>query len=158
MNLYELTEAYRQVVQLIDDGAEGLEDTLDSIADSFEVKSDNIVKVIRTKEAQAEAYKNEAARLTEKRKTEENAVKRLKEYLEGGLQAIGKRKVKGELFTVAIQKNPPSLHVINESYIPTSFFVPQDPILNKKELMEELKLGHEIHGAELRQGESLRIR
>ena len=40
MNLYELTDSYQKILQLIEDGGEGLEDTLESITDAIEEKAD----------------------------------------------------------------------------------------------------------------------
>lgn len=158
MNLYELGHNFIEVQHLIDEGAEGLEDTLEAIQASREDKYQAIVHIIRNAEAAAEAFKNEAARLTDKRKVEENKVARLKKYLEESLIATGSRKEKAGLFTVAIQKSPPSLNVIDESFIPVGYFEPQPDKLNRKELLEDLKQGDEVRGAEIVQGEHLRIR
>lgn len=158
MQLYKLDQNYYQVMQLMDDGVEGLEDTLEAIEGSQENKYENIVKLIRMEEAIAEACKNEAVKLTDKRKSAESKVSRLKSYIEGSLISTGKRKSKAGLFTVAIQNNPPSVEVFDDSMIPEGFFVQQEPKLNRRELLEELKLGHEIPGVQMKQTESLRIR
>ena len=55
MNLYELTGAYLQIQNMIEEGAEGLEDTLESIQDALEDKADGYGRVIRNLEAQAKA-------------------------------------------------------------------------------------------------------
>ena len=47
MNLYELKEAYLKVLDLIENGDEGLEDTLESINDTIEVKAENYAKIIK---------------------------------------------------------------------------------------------------------------
>jgi hypothetical protein len=67
-------------------------------------------------------------------------------------------KVKGELFTVAIQNNPQSVEVLDESKIPKDYFVEQPPKLKKHLLLASLKQGEEIAGVELKQSRSLRIR
>ena len=74
------------------------------------------------------------------------------------LEKCGKTKIKGEIFTVAIQKNPASVDVLDETEIPKEFFVEQAPKLDKKTLLQHLKNAEQIPGAELRQSQSLRIR
>lgn len=156
--LYELTDDFKQVQQMIEEGHEGLEDTLESIGLAIEDKLENIGKVIKNIEGEIEAFKAEEKRLAERRRTLENEVKNLKLYAEEQLKATGQKKMKSGVFTFAIQKNPPSVRITNEELIPKEYYVPVDPKLDKKKLKDLLKDGEEIPGVELVQGESLRIR
>lgn len=158
MRLYDLSQNYRQVLDLIEEGDERFLDTLESIDEAIEDKVENYGKLIKSVEAGIEGLKAEEKRLAERRKFMENSVKRMKENVEQSMISTGKKKIKGPLFTFTIQKNPPSVEVIEERHIPQGFWIPQEPKLNKKELLEELKLGHEVPGVELKQSESLRIR
>lgn len=158
MYLYELTSNYMQVLDMIEDGNEDFLDTLESIEESLEYKVENYGKVIKSLEANVEGLKTEEKRLAERRKFMESSIKRMKSNVEQSMIATNKLKIKGDLFTFSIQKNPPRLEVLDDSQIPEGFFIPQPPILNNKELLEELKLGHEIPGATIAQGQSLRIR
>ena len=158
MRLYDLTNNYRQVLDLIEEGDEHFLDTLESIDEAIEDKVENYGKVIKSVEAGIEGLKGEVKRLTERIRFMENSTKRMKKNVEESMIQTGKKKIKGQLFTFAIQKNPPSVEVLDERWIPDGFWVPQEPKLNKKEIMEELKLGHEVPGVELKQTESLRIR
>lgn len=158
MKLYELTADFQTIQSMIEEGQEGLEDTLESIELAIEDKLENIGKVIRNLESEANAFKEEEKRLADKRRSLENEVKNLKQYAEMQLKATGERKVKAGLFTFAIQKNPPSVVINDEKLIPERFYVPVEPKLDKASLKEMLKEGAEIPGAELVQGEGLRIR
>ena len=71
--------------------------------------------------------------------------------------ATGKRKFKTPLFGFGIQKNPPSLNVLDESKIPEEFWIEQQPKLDKKAALAYVK-ENEVDWAELSQTESLRIR
>ena len=157
MRLYELTDAWQQVHALAQDG-EDVTDTLDSITDGIEDKVEGIAKVVKSIEAEAKAIKEEETRLADRRKAMENRAKQMKQYAEESMRAVGMNRIKGALFTVAIQKNPPSVEVLDEGDIPEGYWVPQPAKLDKKELLEGLKLGHEIPGATIKQSESLRIR
>lgn len=158
MRLYDLSNDYKQVLALIDDGQEGLEDTLEALNDAIEDKVENIGKVIKTVEAETAGLKAEEARLADRRKSLEANVKRLKEYAYQSMLDTGNKKIKGQLFTFSIQKNPPSLEVLDDAIIPKSFYTIPQPVLDKTAIKEELKLGHEIPGVQLKQGESLRIK
>ena len=157
MHIYEMSSRYRQVLDLIEEGDERYLDTLESIGDLLEDKVENYGKVIKSVEAGIEGLKAEEKRLAERRKFMESSVKRMKQNVEESMIQTGKKKIKGQLFTFAIQKNPPSVEVLDEKHIPQGYWTPQEPKLNKKEIMEELKLGHEVPGVELKQTESLRI-
>lgn len=161
MKLYNLTEAYQLLLDNISNGEEGMEGILETLEDAIDNKLESIAKVIKTLEGEVTVYKQEEKRLADRRRSIENNIKRLKAYAEESLESVGKDKVKGELFTIAMQKNPPSVVVHDESIIPEGFFVPQPPTLNKRELLaviSELKDGNVIKGAELVQKRSLRIR
>ncbi|MBX8938515.1 siphovirus Gp157 family protein [Enterococcus gilvus] len=157
--LYKLADSYNQVVDMadrLDDGT--LRDTLDSIKDAFDVKAENVAKAVKEIEGQANMIDEEIKRLTKRKTTMKNNAKSMKVYLQEQMEAIGKRKVQGELLTVAIQKNAPSVKIESEQYIPEGFYVPQPSKLDKTQLKNELKNGLEITGVELVQTESVRIK
>lgn len=158
MRLYDLSAAYQQIQSMIEDGQEGLEDTLHSLNDAIEDKAVGYAKIIRNLEGQAKAIKDEESRLADRRKSLENNVKRLKESLEQNMIDTGIKKLKTELFSFNIQKNNPSVGVLNESAIPRKYFIYQDPLLNKKSILADIKDGKEVPGVEIKQGESLRIK
>lgn len=159
--LYELTEMYQNISNLIEEDAdnETLEKALDEITDSIQIKAENMAKLIKSIEGNINALKDEEKRLQAKRKALENKVVNIKEYLENQLKAMGLKKVQGNLFTVSIQKNPQSVNILNEDLIPEQFKkVVTTTKIDRKELLAALKEGQEIEGAEIKQTESLRIR
>ena len=158
MNLYELTDSYLKLQQKIEDGGEGLEDTLESITDAIEEKAVGYGKVIKNIEAQIEAIKIEEKRLSDRRKSLESSVRRLKDSLYESMKLTKTKRIKSELFTFNIQNNPPSLNIENEDAIPFEYYQPQAPKVDKKELLNAIKNGLEIEGVSIKQGESLRIR
>lgn len=157
MNLYELTQNYLQVLEIAENG-DDLADTLEALEDAIEVKAENTAKVIKQLEANAEMLANESRRLSERKSAIENNVRNLKRYLQEQLDKCGKSKIKGEIFTVAIQNNPQSVDVLDESLIPSTYFIQQAPKLDRKELLTHLKAGEEIAGVTIKQTKSLWIR
>jgi hypothetical protein len=162
VKLYQLTDEWNAILQALAEAETPEEEAaaherLASVADSLETKLENIAKIRATLLAEAEAYKAEAARLTARRISRENAADRLKRYAESGMREAGLREVKGEVFTLKIQKNNPSVLVTDEKAIPAPFWIEQEPKLDKRSLLDALKSG-EVPGAEIQRTESIRIR
>lgn len=156
--LYELNTAFQEVQSLIEDGQEGLQDTLESIELSIEDKLENIGKVYRNLEGEVAALKAEEKRLADKRKSIENNIDRLKAYSQDALAVTGKDKVKAGMFTFAMQKNAPKLIVLDENDIPKDYLIEQQPKVDKNLLKEAIKNGEKVPGVALEQGRSLRIK
>ena len=157
--LYELTERYMQLIDLSEQlDPETFKDTLDAIQDSLEDKVENTAKVVKSLEADVTAIKEEEKRLKERRQVLETKIDSIKNYLKEQLELAGIDKVKRPTITVSIQKNPPSVKVIDEKLIPSSFMIAKAPELDKKAVLEKLKDGEEVPGVELFQGRSLRIK
>lgn len=158
MKLYELTANYAQLMELAEEiDATALYDTLASIEEEIEDKAENIAKLIKNLNADVDAFKAEEKRLAERRKSVENKVTSLKEYLQNQLEVAGIDKVKRPTLTVSIQNNPPSVKVIDESLL-SAYMIPVEPKLDKKTLLADLKAGENILGAEITQTRGVRIR
>lgn len=156
--LYDLTQGFQKVQTLIEEGGEGLQDTLESIELAIEDKLENIGKVIRNLEGEVSVFKSEEKRLAERRKSLENNIKHLKQYAENAMVVTGDKKIKAGLFTFSIQKNPPSVQIYNETVIPKNYFVTPEPKIDKKKIQDAIKNGESVAGVELKQSEGLRIR
>ncbi|SCJ98991.1 Siphovirus Gp157 [uncultured Clostridium sp.] len=161
MKLYELAENYLNLQELLENQEipqELITKALDQVDGELEEKAENIAKLIKTLEVDINGFKEEEKRLSDKRKSLENRVKGLKEYLDGAMKLTGKTKFKGKLFSFNIQKNPPSASILDESLIPEKYLIKQEPLIDKKSILMDLKNGEDIPGAELKQTESLRIK
>ena len=161
MNLYELTENYRNLQDLLENpeiDQDLIEKALDEVEEQLEEKAENIAKLIKTLESEVTGFKTEEKRLADRRKSLENRIAALKSYIDAAMKATGKKKFKGQLFSFNIQKNPPSVNITDSTLIPKEYFIEQEPVLDKKTVLAELKNGVIVPGAELKQTESLRIR
>ena len=158
-NLYELTSKYKYVLDLADElDEQTLKDTLDSIKEPLEEKVDNTAKLIKAMENDVKAFKEEETRVKQRRQTIESNIKRIKERLQYDLESNELDKIEGKTFKVSVQNNPVSVKIVDEKMIPKGYFIEQEPKLNKKELLDDMKRGEEIFGAELQQTRSIRIR
>ena len=158
--LYKLTQNYNNLLELVDNPdvpTEMLEESLNSIDDEIDTKAENIAKVIKSIESDIAGLKGEEKRLADRRKSLEGRIDNLKEYVEGSMRAVGKEKIRGKVFTLGIQKNAPSVDIIDKDVIPEQYFITKKE-LSKKDILVALKKGEEVPGAAVKQTESLRIR
>ena len=157
--LYELTSQYQELLDMAEEAdPEVLADTLEGIEGEIEIKADGYAKVIRTLEGDVQSIKSEIDRLTVKKQTMENNVRRIKESLQASMMATGKTKFKTQLFSFGIQKNPESVQLKEGVEAPAQFYKQPEPVLDKTALKNYLKENGAQEYAELVQTESLRIR
>lgn len=155
MKLYELTGAFNQIADMLEYDSENaaIIDTLESLDLAIEEKADGYAKLIRNQEASSKAFDEEIKRMRERKQAIDNNVKRMKLSLQNAMVEIGKTKFKTDLFSFNIQKNQPSVNIVDENLIPDEF---------KKIKIEfdktAIKKAENVPGVELIQSESLRIR
>lgn len=160
--LYELTEMYQNIWELVGDeevDLDALEIALGQVEDTLEAKAESIAALVKSIDGDVAALKEEESRLAKRRKALENKQTNIKLYLENQLKVMGIDKVKTQLFTVSLQNNSPSVNILDEDLIPDEYkkTVTTTSIV-KKDILEALKLGQVVEGAEIKQGKSLRIR
>ena len=113
MSLYEITGRLAYLREMIESEAiseEDAADTMEAILQEQEDGYENAVKWIRDLEADIEAVKAEAEKLTEKRKALENRKERVKQAIMRSMSASGQKKVKAGIFSIS-WKNPPIKYV-----------------------------------------------
>ena len=133
-------------------------DTMEGLDFEFEAKADGYAKIIRNLTSDVEGLKAEIDRLQSRKKTLENNISALKNRLEDSMIQTGKEKFKTELFSFGIQKNVPSVVILDETKIPNQYLIPQEPKIDKRAIIADLKDGMVCDWAELSQTKSLRIR
>ena len=107
-SLYDLSNDYAWLLSLLydeDADEQTLIDTLDSIEGAIDDKADNYAKIIKDLEKSAENMGEEISRLRERQQAVKNRVEWLKGNLYSAMKTVGKTKIKGDIFTVSIQKN-----------------------------------------------------
>lgn len=161
MTLYEITDDYMQLLDMmssddVDDQA--IKDTWESLTGSFEDKADAYAKVLEELDIQTVAIDKEIARLRERKAGIERTQERLKHNLMQAMIYTGQTKFKTALYTFGIQKNPPSVQIADDAKVPRRFLIQQEPKVDKKAILEELKAGKKFKWATLTQGERLSVR
>lgn len=162
--LYELTGNYITLMDMLDDPEVDpitLMDTLDAVEGELDEKAENYGRIIRNLEAEAKALKEEADRLSRRKRTIDNNIDSLKKRLQMAMELTGKDSIDTPLFKFRIQKNAPSVVVDMDDLenFPPEFLTYQEPKVNKAAIKDALKAGLDLEGiAHLEQSQSLRIR
>lgn len=117
MNLYELTGNVLALQNMLQDSPDELtvdviKDTLELTQADYEYKIESYAKVVKNLEADIDAYKNEARRLLDRAKSLEKNIDNLKKAMFDSMKVTDTPKVKGQLFTISIQKNGGKLPII----------------------------------------------
>lgn len=162
MSLFDICSQVGQLkygADLLGIDEEVLLDTLDSLEGTMQEKIEYITDQILQTQRFAEMCKAEEQRLYDRRKAMENRVDRLKGYIQNCMTIAGTQKIQYALFTVNIQKNPPSVKYLDETAIPADYRETKvTETINKKLILEALKAGESVPGATIEQGTSLRIK
>lgn len=162
-NVYELKNTFNTLWNIIEDETADDEMILDAWATAQEDLADkleNCCKYIKNQETAIAGLKEEEKRLSTKRKSMENGIERLKKLMQMAMTAAGEKKIACGTFTTSIQANPPKAVIDTDlSNIPEKYLVAQEPTIDKKAILADLKDGADLEGvAHIEQGESLRIR
>ncbi len=158
MNIYELSTGIKQLQDILEteEDSEIIARTLSEYEAKLEDKADAYARVDRNLASQEAGLKEEYDRLKKRAEIIKTNRKRLKLNLQDAMTLTGKKKLKTELFSFTIQKNPPSLKITGK--VPERFLIAQEPKVDNTAIKLAMKSGEDIDFAELVQGESLRIR
>lgn len=167
-SLYEITGNILTLQEMLEEPLEDdaiLKDTLDAVSGEYEYKLEAYCKVIKNLEADVVGIKAEVDRLSGKRKVLENNIDRLKKAIFDSMKATNTPKVKGQLFTLAIQKNGGKIPVLYDKDNKAITDNLPDELVNVVEtpnlelIREQLEAGKSVEGFSLgERGESLRIK
>lgn len=158
--LYELSDAMNRVAEMIEEGADGLEDTLESIEGTFQDKVESIAKLIRSKAASRDLIDEEKNRLSKRAAALDKQVQWLTDYVEREMLRTNKTEVKGALFTAKLAMTPPRVEVSDAQAIPHMYLrlVPASSSPDKAAIKEAIQSGKNVPGCELKQDLKLKIK
>ncbi len=159
-NIFEINEKYLEVLEMVNQDVDPqiIEDTLESIESELHEKVDNTIGLKRSVDGDVDVIDKEIKRLQDIKKQKQNLSDRLKQILQDMLDQRDLQKYRTPTNYIYKRKNAPSVYVTNESLLDKSYFIQQEPKLNKKQIKEDIKAGVDVTGAELRDSESLVIK
>ena len=164
--LYEMTQDWENVLEMLYDPdvpEEAVFDTIELIECEIDAKADAYAKIIKDLIASAENAKAESVRLTARARAYTNKADSLKKRLHEAMIAVGKSKIKTDIFSFNIQKNPAKLEIDDiGSVLKRAEYIKPHVVgegdIDKAKLKEDIANGVNVDGAKLTQSESLRIR
>jgi hypothetical protein len=164
LSLYELSANYLQALDFLTDPemdlpVEAVNDTLAALGEELEDKAINVAKFFRNMEATADAIKVAEANMAKRRKTLENRVQWLKNYIKGNMEACGISDIECPHFKLSIQQNPSAVNILDEDAIPEQF---KEKVItwkiDKTAIKDAIKSGSAVPGTELINGTRLAVK
>ena len=159
MNLYEMTEAARQLYDMFAAGdipKEAVTDTLESLG--VEDKIEDYCHVIGQLNADVVMLDNEIERLKAKKESANKGIDRMKAALSAYMQATGKEKEKAGTFSLSFRKSE-AVVIKDEHALPTEYVkVKTTTAPDKTAIKNAIKSGEVVPGAELQVNKNLQIK
>lgn len=111
-------------------------------------KRDRLGEFIMRMESEAAAIREEEKRLAERRRIFEKISGCMRDGIHQQMLDWELKKVEGRLFTFAVQANPASVEITDESQIPGEY-LDYSPKVDRTKVKDALKAGQEVPGARL---------
>ena len=161
LKLYEISGQYLKLANELasmDLDATTIADTIEAsgITDDFAAKAHGVEMVCREMTKDIPAIDDEIERLQALKKRRQRLADGLHEYLLYHMEKTGIEKIETPLFSIGIQKNPPSVEIYDEKQIPAGFLV-MKPTISKTLIKQALKTG-DVPGARMVQTNRIQIK
>lgn len=162
--LYQITDQHRELLQLAEEAdldPQMLADTLDGLAGDFEAKAKSVAMFIENLQVNADSIQVAAKLMTQRAQRLAQRAEAIRTYLKINMEATGITKISCPWFVISLRKNPPRVEIIDESLIPEQYRVwpePPPPSIDKRALLEALKIDPAIPGATIAQDTRVEIK
>lgn len=137
-----------------------LADTVEGLTDLQDIVR-AIIRSALIDEALASGLKSRIGEMQERLARLDDRASKRRQIARDVMIEIDLKKITAPDFTVSIRPGSPGLIVVDESAVPSTFFVPREPRLDRMGLLAELKGGVEVAGVQLSNPEpvlSVRVR
>lgn len=126
--LYEMTEDMKDLDRILasgtDEEAEEYTKCLISVLEKeIETKAENIIKLIKNKEAIREARKSEIKALQEMNARDEKQIENLKKYTKECIESLGKKRIETVLGNLTVRKAQPVVKVLDATKLPEEYLI-----------------------------------
>lgn len=125
-----------------------LADTVEGLTDLYEIL-EVILRAALEDEALASGLKGRIAEMESRLERLRDRASKRCQIAKDAMVELDLKKITAPDFTASIRAGTPALTVIDEAAIPSIFWEPQDPKLDRKNLAAALRQGGEMSGATL---------
>ncbi len=125
-----------------------LADTVEGLTDLHQIV-EAIIRSALEDEALAGGLKGRIIEMEERLNRFEDRASKRRQIAKDVMVELDLKKLQAPDFTASIRPGTPALMVIDEAAVPSIYWEPRDPRLNRQGLLAELKQGAEITGVSL---------
>ena len=149
LKLYELTDKYNSLIASLDNDELQQEELLELIGGVKEQFNDKAIatgKVVRSLLAEADGIQSEISRLASRKKAIENKTEWIKKYLKEEMINSKLDVIKGDVLSISLKINPPSVQILNQDDIPETYrrVIPETWEADKVSILKTFKDNGEI--------------
>lgn len=162
--LYELTEAYVDLLAMLEDCTTDAErdsifEEINALDGAIADKGEAYARMMRNAQADADAYEKEIKRLQAKKKAADNMIERLKNNIIFAMGIAGATELNTSIGKWRIQQNPPSVKILDPEEVPEEFALPQPPKISNALILAHWKETGEIpDGCDIVRNDGVRFR
>jgi hypothetical protein len=127
---------------------ETLADTVEGLTDLHEIIA-ALLRYALADEALAAGLKGRIAEMEDRRDRLEDRASKRRQIAKDVMVELDLKKLQAPDFTASIRPGTPALMVIDEAAVPSIYWEPREPRLNRQGLVSDLKQGAEITGVSL---------
>jgi hypothetical protein len=125
-----------------------LADTVEGLTDLDEIVT-AVIRSALSDEALATGLKSRIADMQERLDWLQDRASKRRQIAKDVMVELDIKKITAPDFTVSIRPGMPALLVLDEAAVPSIYWEPREPRLNRQELLSELKGGADIQGVAL---------
>ena len=151
MKLYEISNEFQKVVDLIencDEMTPELIDQLNAVSDNASAKVLNVAAVIKNMEVEAESMQTYINNMRDRQDKVEKRIESLKEYLRYNMDILKLNKVESPQFDVQLRANQYSLDLFDQALVPKEYIRVKETVsISRADIIKDLKVGCDVPGA-----------
>jgi len=125
-----------------------LADTVEGLTDLHEIIA-AIIRAALADESLATGLKGRIAEMQDRLERLEDCAAKRRQIAKDVMVELDLKKITAPDFTVSIRPGIPALLVLDEAAVPSIYWEPREPRLNRQELLSDLKGGAEVSGVAL---------